>query len=143
MMNFSGNDKHQDVAEQIISNETEYDLVEDSLIMHRTGSNETALVSEIPYIINDENVIMTPRQKKKKKKKKTVSILSDEFCEEQAFPYLLPKGKFGYKVPRDIPISPARYFNQRLLNFNQYFASDANYIFLPGLCMSSTSYVHQ
>ena len=30
--------------------------------------------------------------------KKTVSILYDEFCEEQSFPYLLPKGKFGYKV---------------------------------------------
>ena len=25
--------------------------------------------------------------------KKTVSILSDGFCKEQAFPYLLPKGK--------------------------------------------------
>ena len=65
----------------------------------------------------------------KGKGKKTVSILNDEFCEEQAFPYLLPKGKFGYKAPRDIPISPAWYFNQRLLNFNQYFASDAAYIF--------------
>ena len=27
--------------------------------------------------------------------KKVVAILSDEFCENQAFPYLLPKGKFG------------------------------------------------
>ena len=31
--------------------------------------------------------------------KNPVSILSDEFCEEQAFPYLLSKGKFGYKAP--------------------------------------------
>ena len=31
--------------------------------------------------------------------KKTVSILDDKFCEDQAFPYLLPKGKFGYKAP--------------------------------------------
>ena len=30
----------------------------------------------------------------------------------------------------DIPISPAGYFNQRLLNFNRYFASDVDYIFL-------------
>ena len=37
------------------------------------------------------------------------------------------------------PISPAQYFNQMSLNFNQYFASDADYIFLPGPCMSSTS----
>ena len=34
------------------------------------------------------------------KEKNPVSILSDEFCEEQALPHLLPKGKFGCKVPR-------------------------------------------
>ena len=55
--------------------------------------------------------------------------MGDEFCEEQAFPSLLPKGKFSYSVPGDIPISPARYFNQRFLNFNQHFASEADYIF--------------
>ena len=32
-------------------------------------------------------------------------------------------------MPQDILISLARYFNQRLLNFNQYFPSDAGYIF--------------
>ena len=32
--------------------------------LHRTGSNETALVSEIPYIINYENVIIAPGQGK-------------------------------------------------------------------------------
>ena len=47
---------------------------------------------------------------------KTVSFLSNEFCEEQAFPYFLPKGKFGYNAPPDIPVSPAWYFNQHLLN---------------------------
>ena len=83
------------------------------LSMHRTGSNETALASKILSIINDENVIIAPAQGKK-----SVSILNDKFCEEQVFPYLLPKGKFDYKTPRDIPISPAWYFNQRLLNFN-------------------------
>ena len=46
--------------------------------MHRTGSNETDLVSEIASIINDENVIIAPGQEKK-----TVSILNDEFCEKQ------------------------------------------------------------
>ena len=50
---------------------------------------------------------------------KSVLILSDGFCEEQEFPYPLPKGKFGYNAAQDIPISLARYFNQRLLNFNQ------------------------
>ena len=40
-------------------------------------------------------------------KVKKVSILSDEFFEEYAFPYLLPTGKFGYNSPQDILIIPA------------------------------------
>ena len=37
--------------------------------------------------------------------------------------------KFGYNALANIPVSPAWHFNQRLLNFNQYFASYADYIF--------------
>ena len=70
--------------------------------MHRTESNEAARFSDISSTINDENVITAPGQQKK-----PVSILSQGFREEQEFPYLLPKGKFGYKTPRDIPLSPA------------------------------------
>ena len=55
--------------------ETEFASVEDPLILHRTASNETTLVSEIPNIINDKNVIIAPGQRQK-----PVSILSDEFC---------------------------------------------------------------
>ena len=106
-------------------NETEFASVEDPLNMYRTASDETTLVSEIPNIINEENVTIAPSQGKI-----PVSILRDELCEEQEFLHLLPNGKFGYNVPPDIPLSPARYFNQRLLSFNQYFASDADYIFL-------------
>ena len=32
--------------------------------------------------------------------KKAIFSLSDDFCEEQAFPYLIPKGKFGCNAPR-------------------------------------------
>ena len=128
MINFSGIDKHQDITESIqlkaISNETEHGSVEYALSMYRTGSNKTVFLSEILSIITNENVKIAPVQGKK-----SVSILNDKLCEEQPFPYLLPKGTFGYKVPRDILISPARYFNQRVLNFNQHFASDADYIF--------------
>ena len=56
--------------------------------MLRTASNETTLASKIRNIINEENVIIAPGQGKK-----PISILSDEFCEEQAFPIL-----FGYKL---------------------------------------------
>ena len=108
MINFSGFDKHQDVGEsihkKIISNETEYGSVEYSLSIYTTATNAT--VSEIPYIINDENVIIAPGQGER-----PVSRLSDKFCEEQASPHLLPKGKFGCKALRDIPISLAGYFS--------------------------------
>ena len=59
----------------------------DPLSMHRTGSNETALVSEFPYMISDEHVIIAlgPR-------KKPVFILSDEFCEEQGISLSSSKG---------------------------------------------------
>ena len=32
-------------------------------------------------------------------------------------------------MPQGILISPAQFFNQKLLNFNQYFTSNADYIF--------------
>ena len=112
-------EKHVSSGKEMTENindrsKTEFASDEDPLKMHRTASNEITLVSEIPNIINNKNNIIASGQRKT-----PVSILSDEFCEEQAFPYLLPKGKFGYNTPRDIPISPDRYFNQRLLNFNQ------------------------
>ena len=103
----------------------EFGSVEDPLNMHRTASNETVLVSEIPGIFNDEKFIIALGQGQK-----PASFLSDEFCKEQGFPYLPPKGRLGYKALRDIPISPARYFHQMLLNFNQDFASDVNYVFV-------------
>ena len=113
------------MSESLNNTKKEYASVEDLLDMHRITSNETALISQIPNIINEENVIIAPEQEKK-----TVSFLSYKFYEKQAFPYLLPKSKFGYNASLDIPINPARYFNQRLLNFNQQFASDTVYLFL-------------
>ena len=104
--------------------EVEHSLKEDPLNAYRIASNETALVSEVPALIDDENIIIAPGQGKT-----PLSLLNDEFCEELAFPYLLPNGKFGYNVKRDIPITPVRYFNQRLLNYHQTFASDPDYIF--------------
>ena len=47
-----------------ISSETGYGSV-DPESMYRTGSNETVLVSEIPHITNDENVIIALQQRKK------------------------------------------------------------------------------
>ena len=71
------------------------------------------------------------------KGKTTVSVLNDNHSEELAFPYLFPTEKFGYKVKREIPFSPVKYFNQRLLNFRQSFASDADFIFLQDKLLSN------
>ena len=55
----------ESIHKKIISNATECGSGEDPLSMHRTASNETVPVSEISYIINDENVIIAPGQGKK------------------------------------------------------------------------------
>ena len=68
--------------------EKEFASVEDPLNMHRTASIETTLVSEIPKCYYCTRA-----------RKKIISILCVEFCEERAFPHLLPKGKFGYNAP--------------------------------------------
>ena len=71
-------------------------------------------------MIDKESVIIETQQGK------TLISLNDE-CQELAFPYLLLNGKSGYNVARGLLISQARYFNQRLLNYNQTFVSDTNY----------------
>ena len=62
--------------------------------------------------------------------KTPVSVLNNDHCEELAFPYFLPTGRFRYKVKLAIPLSPVKYFNQQLMNLRQSFASDADYLFL-------------
>ena len=44
----------------------------------------------------------------------------EEFSEQLAFLFLLPKEKIGYIFPQNAPIIP---------DFNQIFASDQDYIF--------------
>lgn len=56
--------------------------------MHRTPSNET-LISEIPNMITERNVVIAAMQEQKKQ---------IQFFEEQAFSYLLLKSKFGYNT---------------------------------------------
>ena len=60
--------------------ETEFASVEDLLNMHRIASNKITLVSEIPNIINDENVIIALGQGKK-----PVSILAMNFVKIKHF----------------------------------------------------------
>ena len=95
-------------------------MLDDPLNLHRVAASETTLISEIPSILGEDNITIAPGHGKT-----PLSILHDDYCEELAFPYLFPTGKFGYKVKWEVPLSPVKYFNQWLLNFEQTFASDA------------------
>ena len=76
-------------------NKLNFELLDDPLNLHRVAANETTLISEIPGIIDEDNITIAPGQGKT-----PLSILHDDYCEELAFPYLFPTGKFGYKVKR-------------------------------------------
>ena len=58
-------DVTESIHVKVVSKETEYGSVENPLSMNRTGSNKKALVSEIPSMINDENVIISQGEGKK------------------------------------------------------------------------------
>ena len=47
---------------------------------------------------------------------------------EMTHSHLFPIGKFGYKVKRDVPLTPSKHFNQQLLNYSQHFASEPFYV---------------
>ena len=109
------------------SNNEDPDLenIANPLDEYRLGSNETAYVPNIPFEqIDDLNIAIAPGEDRA-----PVSIICDEHCEELAHPHLFPTGKFGYTYERDVKLSPTKYFNQRLLNYKQKFASDSDYIF--------------
>ena len=101
---------------------------ENPLDNYRIATNETSMVSNIiepAFEKSQEGVIsIAPGEKSK-----PVPIFKDVYCEELAQPNLFPTGRFGYKSRRDVPLSPGKYFNQRLLNYTQKFASDSEYIF--------------
>ena len=88
------------------------------------GTNDSALIPNIPCEINQRNITVAQGEGLK-----SISILKDKHCEELAHPYLFPSGKFGYNIDREIYLSPVRYFNQRLLNYTQKFSADSDFIF--------------
>ncbi|XP_066915086.1 uncharacterized protein [Clytia hemisphaerica] len=110
------------------------------LDVHRSSANETTLMPHTPTNAEVDNEILTlaPGQGKK-----PVSILNDENCEMLAHPHLFPKGRFGYRVERNVKLSPSKYFNQRLLNYTQKFASDSDYIFFANFVTQQVSLTNQ
>ena len=101
------------------------EVLDDPLSKFRIPSMETTFVSEIPSACDiEEGIAVAPVEGKK-----PVSILNDKFCKECGHPDLFPTGQYGYKAEREIPLTPGKYFNQRILHYTQKFASDNNYIF--------------
>lgn len=58
---------------------------------------KTLLLSSTP---SSEKVSIAPGEGKH-----PTSMRSDKFCEELAFVYLVPNGKFGYSVDRDVKLT--------------------------------------
>ena len=54
--------------------------------------------------------------------KHPVHFMNDVNCEKLTFPVLFPTGKYGYQIKRQIPLTPPKYFNARLLNYTGRFA---------------------
>ena len=105
LSDISANDETE--GDNLIAEYENFESADDPLNAHRAAGYETTLVPEISRIIEDDNVIMGPG-----KGKTPVSVLNDNHSEELAFPYLFPTEKFGYKMKREIPFSPVKYFNQ-------------------------------
>ena len=45
------------------------------------------------------------------------------------YPLLFPSGRYSFQIEREIPLSPSKYFNPRLLHHSQKFAAVSDYIF--------------
>lgn len=58
-----------------------------------------------------------------------VKMLQEPGNEAKTFSYLFPTGKFSWNNERDTRITLSRYFNNRLMNTDDRFAKDSNYIF--------------
>ncbi|XP_078320120.1 uncharacterized protein LOC144621199 [Crassostrea virginica] len=58
-----------------------------------------------------------------------VRLLQEYGNEAKTFPYLFPTGRFSWSEQRDTRITLSRYFNNRLMNSDDRFAKDTNYIF--------------
>lgn len=61
--------------------------------------------------------------------KNPVKLLQEEGNEAKTFPYLFPSGHNSWNEERDIRITLGRYFHNRLMNADNRFAKDSNYIF--------------
>ena len=103
---------------------TDEEIQEDPLSDFRAPSVETTIISEISSAFElKQEIVIAPGEEKE-----PLSILSDKFREHLALLHLLPTAKYGYQIESEIPLSPSKYFNQRILHCTHKFAADSAYI---------------
>ena len=86
------------------------EIQKDPLSGFRAPSVETAITSETLSTFQlEQEIVIAPGESKQ-----PGSVLNNKFCEELTHPYLCFTGKYGYQIEREIPLSPRKYFNQRL-----------------------------
>ena len=112
-----------DESDQESENIDTLEEVQNPQNLYRFNFQETLFITNV---LSSEEVNIAPAEGKQ-----PTSMLNDEFCEELAFRYLFPRGKFGYKIERDIKLSPIKCFNQRLLNYTRLFALDLDFLHCP------------
>ena len=101
-----------------IESDDELETTSNPLNTHRHAADKSLV------IVNENLLELAPGQDKG-----TGRILFDKKCEGLALPKTFFRRKFGYTFPREHYLMPTGYFNQRLLNFSQTFASNSDYIF--------------
>ena len=108
---------------------------DDPLNEYRQAKTETCLQSVLPDYpvtvqsskrcsLGNEIYNIAPRENRH-----PVSLMTDQKCEELAFPVVFPQGRFGYMEERNIKLSPVKYFNSRLLHYSGRFATNSEYLF--------------
>ncbi|XP_078375419.1 uncharacterized protein LOC144658809 isoform X2 [Oculina patagonica] len=109
---------------------------EDPLNEHRAATCETciqSIIQDYPVIFEDQGRAASAGNEifdiAPGENKHPVSMMTDRYCEELAFPVLFPKGRFGYKMDREEKLTPVKYFNARLLHYSGRFAMNPEYLF--------------
>ena len=118
-----------------LSEEENMEESDDPLNEYRQATSETCLQSVLPDYpvtvqsserrsLGNEIYNIAPGENRH-----PVSLMTDQKCEELAFPVLFPQGCFGYMEERNIKLSPVKYFNSRLLHYTGRFATNSEYLF--------------
>ena len=128
MTQYSGNPKDEN-AETV--KESPLEEGENPPAVFQSPSLETTITTETPTIDKlEESIAIAPGEWKK-----PMSILNYIYREEMAHTDLFSTGRFGYKIKRNVPLAPSKYFNQRLSNYSQKLALDFDYIFFAHTVM--------